>query len=54
MIAKIKSVNHGKVFGKENWFTFYCENCNHQVWGDAKICDQCGASLQHKKDKNEI
>jgi len=39
-------VNHGKVFGKENWYTFYCGECGHQVFKFAVKCEKCGAILQ--------
>ena len=44
----ITVVNHGKVFSKKDWFTFYCGNCGRQVHCDAKECKQCGAILQRK------
>lgn len=47
--VNINYVNHGNIFGPGNWYIFYCGNCNHQVYGDAKNCEQCGAILQRKK-----
>lgn len=37
----VKKVNHGKVFGKRDWFTFYCGKCGVQLKGRQERC-RCG------------
>lgn len=35
-------VNHGKQFGHDNWYTFYCPKCNKQLTrsdSPKKCCD---------------
>jgi len=41
-------VNHGEIFGNENWYTFYCGNCKKNIPGSATKCEHCGAILQGK------
>ncbi len=45
-LAKIKKINHGKAFGNENWYTFYCGNCNRQVLKESLECNKCGFKLE--------
>jgi len=41
---KVVRVNNGKVFGRENWYTFFCPNkrCGTQLsyTGDCHLCNQ--------------
>jgi len=50
--VNVKYVNHGKVFGSKDWFTFYCGNCSRQIGGGDKVCNYCGAILQYKNITN--
>lgn len=43
--VNVTIVNHGKAFGKTNWYTFYCEKCRGQVEGRAEYCVTCGVTL---------
>lgn len=52
--VNIKYVNHGKVFGNADWFTFYCGNCDKQVCRDDKECQRCGAILQDGQRQDQI
>ena len=54
---KVTIVNHGKVFGSDNWYTFYCPNCKNQLVGRQENCSNisnpfakaCGVKLEWKK-----
>lgn len=36
-----KIVNHGRAFGNENWYTFYCPKCSNILhWGEECPCGQ--------------
>ena len=50
--ANIERINHGNVFGNNDWCTFYCGSCKKQVYGDAKECVECGAILQMPKEED--
>ena len=39
--SPVATVNHGKVFGTKDWFTFYCGACGAQLDGEQYRC-QCG------------
>lgn len=47
--VNIKYVNHGKIFGKDDWFTFYCGNCDRQICKEDKQCKYCGAILHSQQ-----
>ena len=39
--SPVTKVNHGKVFGAKDWFTFYCGECGAQLEGRQDHC-RCG------------
>lgn len=41
MELQVKSVNHGNVFGTENWYTFYCPECGSQVVRETDTDNSC-------------
>ena len=45
---EVVSVNHGKQFGYDNWYTFYCPECNRQVSSQQKKCECGGADVCHE------
>ena len=47
--VNIEYVNHGKLFGSKDWFTFYCGNCNRQICREDKTCKYCGSILQERE-----
>ena len=53
---KPKVVNHGNVFGTQNWYTFYCNHCGNQVINGYEKCEGsnpfvkgCGAEIDWNK-----
>ena len=45
-------VNHGKQFGNDNWYTFYCPYCNRQLVraNSEDECFDCGKPVKWKSD----
>lgn len=49
-IKQVTVINHGKVFGNGNWYTFHCPACNAQV-SNRENC-KCGQRLQWTEVNN--
>jgi hypothetical protein len=46
-MSAVTVVDHGKQFGAEHWYTFYCPKCERQLerWQCPEKCSHCGASI---------
>ena len=53
MYKKPVIVNHGQIFSSNNWYTFYCPNCNKQITREEvenKPC-ACGCNIKFEGKK---
>lgn len=43
-------VDHGKTFGHDHWYTFYCPYCGKQITrhDNENSCKYCGESIKWK------
>ena len=49
---EVISVNHGRQFGHDSWYTFYCPQCSKQVSPQQKDCG-CGCEIEWSEDKED-
>jgi hypothetical protein len=48
----ITIINHGKVFGHENWYTYYCGKCKIQIIAGDTKCKHCDEEIIYPKTNN--
>lgn len=58
VVVKPNIVNHGKCFGNDNWYMFYCGNCSTTIDMNLKkedrlFCDHCTEPIDYPKDKEK-
>ena len=44
--VNINYVNHGPLFSDDDWYTFYCSNCGHQVTKTTTRCEICKSLIR--------
>ncbi len=52
MSKTVLRVNHGKVFGENNWYTFHCLYCLENLIQRDDICEYCKNEIEWGQDCN--
>ncbi len=53
-MKNVIKVNHGKVSGGKNWYTFYCPECKRQMTKNEPECEHCKKSIRWENLSHHI